>query len=306
MLKSIFQKVKKGFSYSKNILSDEISRIFSKEKGLDDLLSDLSDLMIRSDVGIEVTERIISIVRREGNVTESNCKKVIQSEIMKILASTEGKIITEQRAIILLCGINGNGKTTTIGKLVDLYTSNGQKVVVAAADTFRAAAQEQLSQYLIDYDIHIEMARKECEDPGSVVYRAIQYFNNHSGDVLIIDTAGRLHTSSDLMQQLRKIDGIIDKSLPNVPKYNIICVDANSGQNVLNQVQEFQGYIPINGGILTKMDGYAKGGVIVNVANMYPDFKIYYLGVGESVKDLKSFDKETYIKFLLSLEDDKQ
>ncbi|ETO91106.1 MAG: signal recognition particle-docking protein FtsY [Candidatus Xenolissoclinum pacificiensis L6] len=302
MLKNIFRKVRSSVIRGKALLSGEISRIFSKNQTKDEVLENLYEVLIRCDVGTQVAERLISQVKVNKDLDEVECKKTIKSVIKEILENSEGSLSFEghNKTVILLCGINGNGKTTSICKLVHLISALGKNIVIAAADTFRIAAQEQLSTLTSGYKVHFEGAKKEYEDPGSVVYRASQVLLEKEYDVLIIDTAGRLHTSSDLMQQLKKITGIVDKVLPDAIKHNIICLDANNGQNVLNQVRDFKGYIQIDGAIVTKVDGYAKGGIIVNIVDIYSDFKIYYLGNGEGESDIIPFRSHQYIDYLLS------
>lgn len=298
-----FDKLKNGLSKTKNSFDEKINNVFSNFRKVDEeLLDELEEALIMSDVGVETSTKIISNLRnrikKEKIENEEDVRNALREEIVNILNEVDnGLKLNTHPSVILVVGVNGVGKTTSIGKIANRLKKDGKKVVVAAADTFRAAAVEQLEIWANRANCDI-VKREEGVDPASVVYDAIQIVKQKDADVLICDTAGRLHNKKYLMDELVKIKKVIDKEIPESSKEVLMVLDATTGQNAISQVKAFKETVDINGLILTKLDGTAKGGVVVGIVaeNQMP---VKFIGVGEQIDDMEIFNSEDFAKALI-------
>jgi fused signal recognition particle receptor len=298
-----FDKLKNGLSKTKNSFDEKINNVFSNFRKVDEeLLDELEEALIMSDVGVETSTKIISNLRnrikKEKIENEEDVRNALREEIVNILNEVDnGLKLNTHPSVILVVGVNGVGKTTSIGKIANRLKKDGKKVVVAAADTFRAAAVEQLEIWANRANCDI-VKREEGVDPASVVYDAIQIVKQKDADVLICDTAGRLHNKKYLMDELVKIKKVIDKEMPESSKEVLMVLDATTGQNAISQVKAFKETVDINGLILTKLDGTAKGGVVVGIVaeNQIP---VKFIGVGEQIDDMEIFNSEDFAKALI-------
>ncbi len=298
-----FDKLKQGLSKTKSSFDEKMNNVFSNFRKVDEeLLEELEEALIMSDVGVETSTRIIGNLRerikKEKIEDEEGVKNALREEIQKILDEVDNSLHLETNpSVILVVGVNGVGKTTSIGKIANRLKQDGKKVVIAAADTFRAAAVEQLEIWANRANCKI-VKKEEGADPASVVYDAIQITKQEQADVLICDTAGRLHNKKYLMDELIKIKKVIDKELPNAAKEVLMVLDATTGQNAISQVKAFKETVDINGLILTKLDGTAKGGVVIGIVaeNKMP---VKFVGVGEQIDDMQVFESEDFVKALI-------
>ena len=298
-----FDKLKNGLSKTKTSFDEKMNDIFSNFRKVDEeLLEELEEALIMSDVGVttatQIIENLRQRVKKENIKDEEGVKKALREEIKEIFDEIDSKLILESHpSVILVVGVNGVGKTTSIGKIANRLRQNGKKVVVAAADTFRAAAVEQLEIWANRAGCDI-VKRQEGVDPASVVYDAIKITKEKNADVLICDTAGRLHNKKYLMDELIKIKKVIDKELPNASEEVLMVLDATTGQNAILQVQAFKEAVNITGIILTKLDGTAKGGAVIGIVNenMVP---VKFIGVGEKIDDMEIFNSEDFVKALI-------
>ena len=298
-----FDKLKKGLSKTKNSFEEKINNVFSTFRKVDeDLLDELEEVLIMSDVGVETSTKIINNLRdrikKQKLEDIEDVKQALREEIKEILDSVDNSLHLETKpSVILVVGVNGVGKTTSIGKIANRLKQDGKKVVVAAADTFRAAAVEQLEIWAKRADCDI-VKREEGVDPASVVYDAIKVTREKNADVLICDTAGRLHNKKYLMDELVKIKKVIDKELPDASKEILMVLDATTGQNAISQVKAFKETVDITGLILTKLDGTAKGGVVIGIVeeNKMP---VKFIGIGEQIDDMEIFNSEDFVKALI-------
>ena len=299
---SWFKKLKTGLSKSSNSIGEGISSIFTKKKLDADTLEELEDLLIMSDMGASVASSITQELAKEKfnkDIDDSEIKQFLGQKISNILSPVATPLIISQKPqVIMLCGVNGNGKTTTLGKLAAKYQSEGKKVLIAACDTFRAAAVEQLEVWA-DRSNCTLIKGELNSDPASVAYKAVHKAYDENYDIIMIDTAGRLHNKKNLMDELTKINSVIKKIDETAPHNSILVLDATTGQNALLQAENFTKLIGINGLILTKLDGTAKGGITVAIANKFK-LPIHAVGVGESIDDLDQFDPEEFAKALLN------
>lgn len=294
-----FDKIKQGLKKTKESISKKFFEVF-KAKDLDeDFYEELEMALISSDMGAVATEQIIDELKDElfrRRITSPDKAKDVLKEIL--IGSIDYEIPEyEYPLVILVAGVNGVGKTTAIGKLANLFKSQGKSVVVAAADTFRAAASEQLEIWAERAGVRI-VKHNEGSDPAAVVFDAISSMKAKNTDVLLVDTAGRLHNKKNLMHELEKINRVIDRELPNVDKRNYIVLDATTGQNAVTQVEVFDEAIDIDGIILTKLDGTAKGGVVMAISAEY-EVPVVYIGVGEQIDDLLPFDATDFVNAIL-------
>ncbi|MBO5304675.1 MAG: signal recognition particle-docking protein FtsY [Clostridia bacterium] len=294
-----FDKIKQGLKKTKESISKKFFEVF-KAKDLDeDFYEELEMALISSDMGAVATEQIIDELKDElfrRRITSPDKAKDVLKEIL--IGSIDYEIPEyEYPLVILVAGVNGVGKTTAIGKLANLFKSQGKSVVVAAADTFRAAASEQLEIWAERAGVRI-VTHNEGSDPAAVVFDAISSMKAKHTDVLLVDTAGRLHNKKNLMHELEKINRVIDRELPNVDKRNYIVLDATTGQNAVTQVEVFDEAIDIDGIILTKLDGTAKGGVVMAISAEY-EVPVVYIGVGEQIDDLLPFDATDFVNAIL-------
>ena len=287
---------------SKKKLGDGLSSlVIGKKKIDDDLLEELEMLLISSDIGIQTTDKVIEMVRRKASrkelKDEDSLYQLIKEELESLLV-TENLLEpnSEIPFVILVVGINGAGKTTTIGKLAKLFQGEGKSVMLAAGDTFRAAAVEQLQVWGERNDIAV-IAQKTGADAASVVYDAYQSAIAKKTDILIADTAGRLHTQDNLMQELEKIKRVLKKHNDNAPHETLLVIDGGSGQNAVQQANEFHKSIKLSGLAVTKLDGTAKGGVLFSISDSLK-LPIRYIGVGEAIEDLKPFNAKDFVNAL--------
>jgi fused signal recognition particle receptor len=298
-----FDKLKNGLSKTKNSFDEKINNVFNNFRKVDeDLLEELEEALIMSDVGAQTSTKIISNLRdrikKEKIENEEDVRNALREEIKAILDDVDnGLKLATHPSVILVVGVNGVGKTTSIGKIANRLKQDGKKVVIAAADTFRAAAVEQLEIWANRAGCDI-VKKEEGTDPASVVFDAIQITKQKNADVLICDTAGRLHNKKYLMDELVKIKKVIDKELPESSKEVLMVLDATTGQNAISQVKAFKETVDINGLILTKLDGTAKGGVVVGIVaeNQMP---VKFVGVGEQIDDMEIFNSTDFVNALI-------
>lgn len=298
-----FEKLKQGLSKTKNSFDEKINNVFSNFRKVDEeLLEELEEALIMSDVGLETSTKIIANLRnrvkKEKIEDEQGVREALRTEIMEILDEVDNSLnLQTTPSVILVVGVNGVGKTTSIGKIANRLKKDGKKVVIAAADTFRAAAVEQLEIWANRAGCDM-VKKEEGADPASVVYDAIQITKQKNADVLICDTAGRLHNKKYLMDELVKIKKVIDKELPDASKEVLMVLDATTGQNAIQQVKAFKETVDINGIILTKLDGTAKGGVVIGIVaeNKMP---VKFVGVGEQIDDMEIFNSSDFVKALI-------
>lgn len=298
-----FDKLKQGLNKTKNSFDEKMNNIFSTfRKADEELLEELEEALIMSDVGVETSTKIIENLRnkiKKENLKEAEeVKEALREEIQEIFDATDKELnLKTHPSVILVVGVNGVGKTTSIGKIANRLKKDGKKVVVAAADTFRAAAVEQLEIWANRAGCDI-VKRQEGVDPASVVYEAIQITKQKDADVLICDTAGRLHNKKYLMDELVKIKRVIDKELPEASEEVLMVLDATTGQNAISQVQAFKETVDITGLILTKLDGTAKGGAVIGIVNENK-VPVKFIGVGEQIDDMEIFNSKDFVKALI-------
>lgn len=298
-----FEKLKNGLNKTKTSFDEKMNGIFSNFRKVDEeLLEELEEALIMSDVGANTSVTIINNLRnrvKKDNLKDAEeVKQALREEIQAIFDKTDKKLNLETKpSVILVVGVNGVGKTTSIGKIANRLRKDGKKVVVAAADTFRAAAVEQLEIWANRAGCEI-VKREEGVDPASVVYDAIKITKEKNADVLICDTAGRLHNKKYLMDELVKIKKVIDKELPDASEEVLMVLDATTGQNAIMQVQAFKETVEITGIILTKLDGTAKGGAVIGIVNEN-QVPVKFIGVGEQIDDMEIFNSEDFVKALI-------
>ena len=298
-----FDKLKQGLNKTKESINEKINNVFSNFRKVDeDFLEELEEVLIMSDIGIETSTKIIENLRerikKEKIEDEEQVKQALREEIEKILDLPDRGLKLETKpSVILVIGVNGVGKTTSIGKMAAKLARDGKKVVVAAADTFRAAAVEQLEIWAKRAGAEI-VKREEGVDPASVVYDAIEKVRNIEADVLICDTAGRLHNKKYLMDELNKIQKVINKEMPDASKEVLLVIDAGTGQNAISQVKAFKEQADITGIVLTKLDGTAKGGAVIGIVeeNKIP---VKFIGVGEQIDDMEIFEPKDFAKAII-------
>ena len=298
-----FEKLKRGMNKTKSSFDEKISNVFKSFRRVDeDFLDELEEILIMSDIGVDTSVKIIDSLRnrikKEKIQDEEDVKKALREEMQKILDVTDISLhLNTKPSVILVVGVNGVGKTTSIGKIANRLAKDGKKVVVAAADTFRAAAVEQLEIWANRAGADI-VKREEGVDPASVVYDAIRITREKNADVLIVDTAGRLHNKKYLMDELNKIQKVINKEMPEADKEILLVLDGTTGQNAISQVKAFKEEADITGLVITKLDGTAKGGVAIGIVseNKIP---IKFIGVGEGIDDMEVFNSEDFVKVII-------
>ena len=295
----IFEKFKLGFKKSASTFASGLKDIIVKKEIDDETLNKIEDYLIQSDVGIGAASEIKDVIAQEKIDPKKNImdevNTILKNYIITVMKPLENENFFKNRnelSAILISGVNGVGKTTTIGKLGKILKSNGSKVVFSACDTFRAAAIEQLENWAKKIDVMIIKSNQKS-DPASVAYKAIEYAITNKFNYVLIDTAGRLQNKKNLMDEYRKIANVTKKIDPNAPHEVILVLDATSGQNIINQVEEFNKIIPITGLIMTKLDGTAKGGILIALAKKYK-LPIIALGLGEKEDDLQIFNAEKF------------
>ena len=302
-----FEKLKSGLNKTKSAIVGKIDSIVKSLRKVDEeLFEELEEALISADIGVYTTEEILDRLRdtvKENNIKDS---EDVKRELFKILREMVGEHeplnLSTTPSVILVIGVNGVGKTTSIGKISAELKSQGKKVVVAAADTFRAAAAEQLSVWCERAGVDI-IKQAAGADPASVVFDAIGAVKSRKADVLIIDTAGRLHNKKNLMEELAKIDRVIGRELPDAAKETLLVLDATTGQNAVLQAKEFKGASNITGLILTKLDGTAKGGIVLSIKQEL-GIPVKFIGVGEKIDDMKPFSADEFAGALFEVEND--
>ena len=292
----IFAKIKEGLKKTKDKIAYSLNKLFTGGVLNDDFYDELEEILLTSDVGADTTERILDELRDvidEKMITDRTQAKEELKQIMIDILEENELPEYEYPLIILVAGVNGVGKTTAIGKLAKMFKNQKHDVLLVAADTFRAAAADQLSVWAERAGVRI-VRQSEGADPGAVVFVALKSAKSRGNDVILIDTAGRLHNKKNLIEELKKIERIIDREMPEAMKLNYIVLDATTGQNAIAQVEVFDEAVNTDGIILTKLDGTAKGGVVLALAGK-EEVPVVYIGVGEGIDDLQDFDAKQFI-----------
>lgn len=296
-----FEKLKQGLVKTKNALFGKVHDLFISMRKVDeDLLEELEEILITSDVGVETTEKIIAKLRRriqENRITESeDAYNALKDVIAEMIDDGQPLDLSTKPAVVLVIGVNGVGKTTSIAKIAHYLKGQGKKVMLAAADTFRAAAIDQLGIWADRIGVDM-IKHEEGSDPASVVFDAAAAAKARGADVLIIDTAGRLHNKKNLMDELSKINRVVDRELPGAARETLLVLDATTGQNAVTQAKEFSNTANITGLVLTKLDGTAKGGIVISVKDEL-GIPVKFIGVGEKADDMQPFVAADFINAL--------
>ena len=304
---SLFSKISDGLKKTRDSIADQLDAIKNSFTAIDDdLLEELEEILIMADVGAEtavgICDELRVRIKQTGETDPSRLTEMIEAIVSEILAGDSALKINTKPSVILVIGVNGAGKTTTIGKLAMSLKSQGKSVLLAAADTFRAAAIDQLEVWAGRADVEL-VRHSEGSDPAAVIYDALQAGRARGRDVIICDTAGRLHNKKNLMDELSKIRRVISRELPDADLEILLVLDATTGQNALNQAIQFREAAGLTGIILTKLDGTAKGGVVVGIRRQL-DVPVKYIGVGEKIDDLREFDPDAFAKALFRQIDD--
>jgi fused signal recognition particle receptor len=303
----IFQRLRQGLAKTQGLLVGGVDDLLRPGRGMDETLyEELEEVLILADVGVEATQRLIEGVRREvkkkGITDASKVLPLLHHEVVNILKPYEAPLVIEGAGgtpcVVMVLGVNGVGKTTTIGKLAHRFTAQGDKVVIAAADTFRAAAIEQLEVWSQRAGAHF-VRHDSGADPSAVAFDAVKAAQARNSQILFIDTAGRLHTKENLMEELKKVKRIIGRELSGAPHEVLLVLDATTGQNAIAQARTFHQALEVTGIALTKLDGTAKGGIIVAIAQEL-GIPLRLVGVGEGIEDLQDFQAETFVEALFS------
>lgn len=303
--KGFFSRLKEGLNKTRNNIVRGIDSVFNGFSAIDeDFYEELEEILIMGDIGVRATGDILDKLReqvRENHIKEpSACKEFLISAIKEQMQVGETAYDFENKqSVVLVIGVNGVGKTTSVGKLAGKLKDQGKKVLLAAADTFRAAAGEQLTEWAHRAGVEI-VGGKEGSDPASVIFDAVAAAKARNVDVLLCDTAGRLHNKKNLMEELKKINRIIDKEFPNAHRENLVVLDSTTGQNALQQARDFGEVADLTGIILTKMDGTAKGGIAVAIQSELK-IPVKYIGVGETIEDLQKFDADQFVNALFDV-----
>ena len=298
---AFFDRLFASLSKTRAVVDEDLAEVFSRESIDDDFYDDLEELLILSDVGVVATSGIIDGLREDAKAkhikTPNELGTHLAEKVREQMATCEADYEFEDRkSVVLVVGVNGVGKTTTIGKLAKKYTDSGKKVMIAAADTFRAAALEQLTVWAERSGAYL-ITGKDGQDPSAVVYDAVNAARSRNTDILFIDTAGRLNNKKNLMEELKKMSRIIDREYPDAYRETLIVLDGATGQNAVNQAREFKDATDVSGIVITKLDGSAKGGIAIAIqAELCIPVK--FIGVGEGVDDLQKFDADDYVRAL--------
>jgi len=294
-----FKKIVDGLKKTKQNVGFKLKQLFKVGVFDDDFFDDLETLLLSSDIGASATMEIVDLLRdrlEEEKITDPDQAMTELKDILMEMLETDPFEI-ESPTIIMVVGVNGVGKTTTIGKLASQFKNQGKSVVIAAADTFRAAASEQLEVWADRAGVRI-VKHKEGSDPAAVVFDALSSAKSRKTDVILIDTAGRLHNKVNLMEELKKINRVISREYPDAQRKNLIVLDATTGQNALQQVELFNDAVNIDSIALTKLDGTAKGGVVIAIKEKF-GIPVDFIGVGEGIDDLMPFDAESFVEGIL-------
>lgn len=297
------EKLKQGLSRTRNQLGGQLAGLFGGGKIDDEVYEELETILITADVGVAATQKLLddikSRVKRQSLNDNSQLREALKQALLELLKPLEKSLIssTHKPFVIMLTGVNGAGKTTTIGKLANQFQAEGKSVLIAAGDTFRAAAREQLQVWGERNNVHV--ITQEGGDPAAVIFDAVNSAKAKNIDIVLADTAGRLPTQLNLMEEIRKVQRVIDKALPGAPHEVLLVLDSNTGQNAVMQVNAFDDALGVTGLVLSKLDGTAKGGVIAAIAQSRP-IPIRYIGVGEGIADLRPFNASEFIEALFS------
>lgn len=304
---ALFSKLRSSLSKTRENLVVKVSKVLKGRANIDDdVLNDLEEVLITADVGVETSMQIIGDLKtrakKEKYRDASEIETLIRDEVTRFVSeATDGRLLEDRIAeatpfVILIVGVNGTGKTTTIGKLAHRFREQGRKVMIVASDTFRAGAIEQLDIWATRSGVDI-IKQAEGSDPASVAFNALQAALAKGTDVVIVDTAGRLQNQKNLMEELSKIDRVIKKQIPDAPHETLLVLDANTGQNAVSQAKEFVKTAGVTGLVLTKLDGTAKGGVVIGI-NRELNLPVRYIGIGESIGDLETFEPKRFVEAL--------
>ncbi len=301
--KGFFKRLKEGLSKTRNNIAENFANIFKASEIDDDFYDSLEETLVMSDLGLETTEKIIDDLKdkvKELKLKEADaCKDLVVNIIRDQMSVDESAYdFEDKKTVVLVIGVNGVGKTTSIGKLAAQYKNQGKKVLMAAADTFRAAAIDQLKTWSNRAGVEI-IAQNEGADPSAVVYDAVAAAKARNTDILLIDTAGRLHNKKNLMDELAKMRRIISKEYPEANVESLIVLDGTTGQNALEQARQFSSVTEINGIIITKLDGTAKGGIAIAIQSEL-NVPVKYIGIGEKIEDLQKFNPSNYVTALFA------
>ncbi len=303
-----FNKIKESLSKTKESLNDKLESVMGAFRTVDDeLFDELEEALITADLGVNTSLEIIERLRdaaSQKHITDSAKLKTELAQILKDILNdgSDSKLqVYGLPAVIMVIGVNGVGKTTTIGKIANMYKKQGKNVVIAAADTFRAAAIEQLEVWSERAGVKL-IKQQEGADPAAVIYDSINACKGKYVDVLLCDTAGRLHNKKNLMEELKKIYRILDRELPRGSKEILLVLDATTGQNAVQQAKEFKEAADITGIVLTKLDGTAKGGIVFSIKNEY-DIPVKLIGLGEGIDDIAEFDSEEFVNGILDIDE---
>ncbi len=303
---SLFGKLKESLKKTKDSISSKVEIVINSFKKIDEeLFEELEEVLITADIGVntslEIIDRLRKVAREKGLTDSSQLNAELSDILIDILDGADDKMdISGSPAVIMVIGVNGVGKTTSVGKIANMYIKQGKKVVLAAADTFRAGAIEQLDVWAGRVGAEI-VKQQEGSDPAAVVYDGINAARTRNADILICDTAGRLHNKKNLMDELKKIYRILDRELPNSSKEVLLVLDATTGQNAVQQAKLFKEVADITGIVLTKLDGTAKGGIVFPIKNEY-NIPVKFIGVGETADDIMEFDAEEFVKAIIGEE----
>ncbi len=297
-----FARLVSGLSKSRDGFAQEVERVFlGHEKIDDDLYEELEEVLVMGDVGVNTTEEIIEELKKSVKENRAKIPGELKNLLMenireKLSLSDDAYDFADKKSVIMVVGVNGVGKTTTVGKIAGNFKREGKKTLVAAADTFRAAANAQLEEWAKRAGVDIITSR-EGTDPASVIFDAVNAAKARGTDILICDTAGRLHNKKNLMEELRKMNRVVDREYPDAHRETWVVLDATTGQNALNQAREFGEVTDLTGIVLTKMDGTAKGGIAIAISSEL-NIPVKYIGVGEGIEDLQRFDPDEFMNAL--------
>ncbi|HOV25462.1 MAG TPA: signal recognition particle-docking protein FtsY [Pseudobacteroides sp.] len=299
-----FDRLKEGLTKTRKSITEKIDQVLVAFGKVDDeLFEELEEILVTSDIGVDTSIKVIEDLKkkaRENRVTDAmKVKELLKESLAEILTEENSELNIETTpSVILVVGVNGVGKTTSIGKIANLLKQRGKKVILAAGDTFRAAAIDQLEIWANRVGVDL-IRQAEGSDPAAVIFDAIQATKSRKADVLICDTAGRLHTKKNLMDELKKIYKVIDRELPGISRETLLVLDATTGQNAVSQAKTFNEITDVTGIVLTKLDGTAKGGIIVSIKSEL-DIPVKLIGVGEKMDDLQKFDAKEFVEALFS------
>ena len=304
--KGLFERLREGLSKTRKNFASSLGSVFGGKAINDEFYDSLEETLLMGDLGVETTEKILDQLKtqvREEHVKEpAECRQLLIDDIRDQMQVGETAYAFEnERSVVFIIGVNGVGKTTFAGKLAGKLKNNGRSVILAAADTFRAAATEQLSVWADRAGVPI-ISGAEGADPSSVLFDAVNAAKARNADVLIVDTAGRLQNKKNLMDELGKMNRIIDREMPEIHRENLIVLDASTGQNALEQAKQFGSVTDLTGIVITKMDGTAKGGIAVAIESEL-EIPVKYIGVGETIDDLQKFDPDSFVSALFDTED---